>query len=80
MLRRYKFNLINLCKDDSLYCDGMQPLVHSAREEAASGLGWHREGEKIAYYTNGIRRGRGKRCVCVHRCLCLLMMACCFPW
>lgn len=25
----YRFNIINLLKDDSLYCRGMLPLVHS---------------------------------------------------
>jgi hypothetical protein len=28
---RYKFNIINLMKDDSLYNDGMLPLVHSRK-------------------------------------------------
>lgn len=40
-------------KDDSLYNSGMLPLVHSDREMAASGLGWHREGEQVAYYRCG---------------------------
>jgi hypothetical protein len=52
---------INLCKDDSLYNDGMRPLLHSAAQQAEAGLGWHRAGEKIAYYTNNIRRSRSKR-------------------
>jgi len=47
---RYKFNIVNLIKDDSLYNNGMLPLVHSEREMAASSLGWHRAGEQVAYY------------------------------
>ncbi|GAX77932.1 hypothetical protein CEUSTIGMA_g5374.t1 [Chlamydomonas eustigma] len=60
---RYKFNLINLMKDDSLYDGdgGMLPLVHSQKELESSGTGWHRAGEKVAYYANTIRRGRHKR-------------------
>jgi hypothetical protein len=52
---------INLCKEDSLYNDGMRPLLHSAAQQAEAGLGWHRAGEKVAYYTNNIRRSRSKR-------------------
>lgn len=37
----------------------MQPLVHSTKAMAVSGLGWHRTGQRIAYYANSIRRGRG---------------------
>ncbi|EFJ49798.1 hypothetical protein VOLCADRAFT_59220 [Volvox carteri f. nagariensis] len=55
---RYKFNIINLLKEDSLYNDGMQPLVHSAKAQAGRGLGWHRAGTRICYYANTIRRGR----------------------
>jgi hypothetical protein len=45
-----KFNIINLMKEDSLYGEGMQPLVHSAKESVAAGTGWHRSGELITYY------------------------------
>ena len=31
---RYKFNIVNLRKDRSLYSQGMQPVVHSAKEAA----------------------------------------------
>ncbi len=60
---KYKLNIINLCKPDSLYNHGMQPLVHSAVLQATQGLGWHRAGEQVAYYQNAIRRSRSKRCV-----------------
>ena len=58
---RYKFNIINLMKDDSLYSGGMLPLVHSERGMAAAGRGWHRSGQNVAYFSNSIRRGRRKR-------------------
>eukprot|EP00951_Prasinocladus_malaysianus_P015037 scaffold114820_cov55-Prasinocladus_malaysianus.AAC.3 len=57
---KIKFNIINLMKEDSLYSDGMQPLVHSAKESVATGLGWHRSGESIAYYQNSIKRKNGR--------------------
>lgn len=59
----YKFNIINLMKDDSLYNDGMLPLVHSRKGEQATGLGWHRAGSSVAYYSNMVPRGRRRRCV-----------------
>lgn len=33
---RYKFNIINLMKEDSLYSLGMQPLVHSIKVETTT--------------------------------------------
>ncbi|KAJ9508020.1 hypothetical protein QJQ45_021355, partial [Haematococcus lacustris] len=56
----YKLNLINLVKDDSLYQEGMQPLVHSAAAQRDSGRGWHRAGHHIAYYRNRIKRSKSK--------------------
>lgn len=32
-------------------------MVHSAKEQACRGLGWHRAGSRIAYYANTVRRG-----------------------
>ncbi|KAG1662144.1 hypothetical protein FOA52_011017 [Chlamydomonas sp. UWO 241] len=58
---RYKFNIINLMKDDSLYNDGMLPLVHSSMTLQCEGLGWHRSCEKIAYYRNNVPRGKGSK-------------------
>ncbi|KAF5841002.1 hypothetical protein DUNSADRAFT_14858 [Dunaliella salina] len=34
--QRYKFNIINLMKEDSLYCVGMLPLIHSEVMASAS--------------------------------------------
>lgn len=51
-----RFNLLNLCKPDSLYNDGMKVLVYSEKNVQAKDIGWHRGGTKIAYYQNGIRK------------------------
>jgi len=56
----YKFNVINLVKGDSLYLDGMQPVVFSDKESAACGRGWMRSGESICYYQNNIKRRNGQ--------------------
>ena len=53
----YKLSIINLVKGDSLYLDGMQPLVFSEKESAATGTGWVRSGESICYYQNNIKVG-----------------------
>lgn len=46
----YKFNIINMVKSDSLYQDGMQPLVFSEKEAVAHGKMWKRSGSNISYY------------------------------
>lgn len=58
---RYKLNIINLVKPDSLYQQGMRPLMYSAREAAASGASWRRAGDSICYYQNAIKR-KGASC------------------
>jgi hypothetical protein len=45
-----RFNLLNLCKADSLYNDGMKVLVYSEKNAQEKDIGWHRGGTKIAYY------------------------------
>ena len=54
-----KFNVVNLVKGDSLYIDGMRPLVFSERANAGEGRGWERAGEDVCYYQNNIRRRDG---------------------
>ena len=51
-----RFNLLNLCKPDSLYNEGMKVLVYSERISALKDIGWHRAGTNIGYYSNGLRR------------------------
>lgn len=55
-----RFNLLNLCKPDSLYNEGMKLLVYSEKHAAAKDIGWHRAGSKVAYYANGIRKDCSK--------------------
>ena len=51
-----RFNMLNLCKPDSLYNEGMKILVYSERMASHKDIGWHRAGTKIGYYNNGLRR------------------------
>ena len=48
--------MLNLCKPDSLYNEGMKVLVYSEKKAAEKDIGWHRGGSKISYYANGIRK------------------------
>uniref|UniRef100_A0A7S4U9J5 Peptidase M14 domain-containing protein n=1 Tax=Guillardia theta TaxID=55529 RepID=A0A7S4U9J5_GUITH len=48
----YTLSLLNFIKPDSLYKDGMQPLLYSREEERRTGKGWHRVGESISYQAN----------------------------
>lgn len=53
---RVRFSIMNLMKYDSLYNNGLKPLVLSAKKERWEGLGWHRAGDSVAYYQNNIPR------------------------
>jgi hypothetical protein len=37
-------------KPDSTYNMGMKPLLYSVKEAEATGMGWYRDGNNIAYY------------------------------
>lgn len=52
----YRFNIINLLKPDSLYNVGMKPMIYSERNASTKGLGWHRDGAEICYYTTNVKR------------------------
>ena len=56
---KYKFNMINLYKADSLYNRGMQPLIYSMRDANKQNVGWVRRGEEVCYYQNHIKRRGG---------------------
>ena len=56
-----RFNMLNLCKPDSLYNEGMKILVYSERKAAHRDVGWHRSGTKISYYCNGIKKESEKK-------------------
>ena len=53
--------MLNLCKPDSLYNEGMKILVYSEKIAASKDIGWHRGGTKISYYQNQIRKGDDKK-------------------
>ena len=55
-----RFNILNLSKSDSLFNDGMQLLIFSEKQAENKDIGWHRGGQKIAYYGNGIKKSGGK--------------------
>ena len=56
---KYKFNIVNCAKSDSLFNLGMQPLVYSTIDAAKYGVGWRRRGFDVCYYQNHIRRRSG---------------------
>lgn len=51
-----KFNLLNHTKPDSLFNFGMKVLVYSEQLNKAEGVGWHRDGQDIAYYQNSYKK------------------------
>jgi len=53
----YKFNIVNLIKPDSLYNNGMKPLMYSKKTADQKGTGWHRCGNDIKYYPSKRRLG-----------------------
>jgi hypothetical protein len=53
---RYKLNIINMMKRDSLYNNGLMPLCHSSLGLQLESKGWHRGASDICYYPNSIRR------------------------
>ncbi|CAH2092133.1 unnamed protein product [Euphydryas editha] len=48
----YRFSIVNLSKPESLYNEGMRPLLYSTKDAQLHSIGWRRCGENIAYYKN----------------------------
>ncbi|XP_026491782.2 cytosolic carboxypeptidase 2 [Vanessa tameamea] len=48
----YRFSIVNLTKPESLYNEGMRPLMYSTKDAQLHSIGWRRCGENIAYYKN----------------------------
>lgn len=46
------FSIVNLTKPDSLYKEGMRPLMYSTTDATNNNVGWKRCGENIAYFRN----------------------------
>lgn len=56
---KYTFNLYNFYKPDSLYNQGMRPLIYSNKKFVSEGVGWCRVGEDICYYQNSTKKKTG---------------------
>jgi len=66
---KYRFTLINYAKAESLYNEGLKPLLYSDAEAKAAGIGWHRFGDEILYFTNYTSRcssGNPKKYMTLH--------------
>jgi len=57
---KYTFNLFNFYKPDSLYNQGMRPLMYSCKKASLEGIGWTRWGINIWYYQNSTKRKSGQ--------------------
>lgn len=53
---KIKFNILNYSKPDSLFNYGMKISVYSDKKSEAESIGWHKDGEDISYFMNGIRK------------------------
>mmetsp|Transcript_1689 Transcript_1689/g.2415 ORF Transcript_1689/g.2415 Transcript_1689/m.2415 type:complete len:371 (-) Transcript_1689:969-2081(-) len=56
--KRYKLNLVNFQKPDSMYNYGMRPLIFSRIAAREHGIEWVRAGSDICYYRNQQKRLR----------------------
>eukprot|EP00644_Phytophthora_capsici_P004248 jgi/Phyca11/109822/e_gw1.17.720.1 len=54
--QKYRFNIVNLCKPNSLFNQGLQPVVYSVRDARQQGKGWVRSGTDIYYFANSYVR------------------------
>ena len=50
-----KFNILNLIKYESLYNEGMKPVVWSRTKFDKAGLGWHVDCFDIRYFANDMK-------------------------
>lgn len=53
---KYRFNIVNLCKPDSLFNQGLQPVVYSVKDAKLKRTGWRRSGSDIYYFSNPFPR------------------------
>ncbi|POM73003.1 Metalloprotease family M14A [Phytophthora palmivora] len=54
--QKYRFNIVNLCKPNSLFNQGLQPVVYSVQDAHQKGKGWLRSGTDIYYFANSFIR------------------------
>lgn len=58
----YKFNIMNLQKDESCYQIGMKPFVYSTKQNREAGTNeWKRGCEQVCYYKNKLQT-RAREC------------------
>lgn len=53
---KYRFNIVNLCKPDSLFNQGLQPVVYSVKDACEKQVTWRRGGTEIYYFSNPFPR------------------------
>lgn len=53
---KVRFNILNYSKPDSLFNYGMKITVYSDKKSEKKSVGWHKAGEDIRYFINGIRK------------------------
>lgn len=64
---RVKFNIVNFNKAESMFSYGIKPLVFSEKDYNKHRVGWARDGEKINYFANRIRKeNNGGECKNYH--------------
>ena len=51
---QYKFNIVNMCKKQSLYNCGLRPLTYSDQRLLQTGVGWVRSCYDIAYFRSSL--------------------------
>jgi hypothetical protein len=51
-----RFNIINFMKYESLYSEGMKPLIYSKQFHKSEGIDWHRGGFNLGYFQNTYSR------------------------
>jgi len=48
----YRFSIVNMSKEESLYNEGLRPLLYSTQDARTQSVGWRRCGDNITYYRN----------------------------
>lgn len=48
----YRFSITNCTKEQSLYSEGMRPLMYSVKDAQLHSIGWRRCGQNITYFCN----------------------------
>ena len=61
-----RFNICNLTKPNNLYGKGMRPFVYSVNKAKETGLGWHRGGANVKYFSNGHAARASKKTLDAH--------------